>query len=75
MVGLSVPSCSWGRVAQAWFCAALQGGSGKKTRSRYVDCEEKDYCLRLVAECGILLTFEVWHWIRLAERRGLAPAS
>lgn len=65
---------SWVQITQAWFCTAQQGGSGKEIQRRYVEREEWHYCLRLVAECRILLTFGIWHSIRLAGTQGLAPA-
>lgn len=68
------PACSWVQNTQAWFCVAQQGGSGKENQSRYVEREEWDYCLWLVTECRILLTFGIWQRISLAAAQGLAPA-
>lgn len=62
------------QITQAWFCASQQGVSGKRNQGRYVQREEWHYCLRLVAECRILLTFGIWRRIKLAATQGLAPA-
>ncbi len=68
------PAHPWVQITQAWFCASQQEGSGKENQSRYVQREEWHYCVWLVAECRILLTFGIWHSIRLAGTQGLAPA-
>ena len=62
------------QITQAWFCASQQGVSGKRNQGRYAQREEWHYCLRLVAECRILLTFGIWRRIKLAAAQGLAPA-
>lgn len=71
----SYPGTSPGvQITQAWFCASQQGVSGKENQRKYVRRGEWHYCAPLVAESRILLTFGIWHSIKLAWAQGLAPA-
>lgn len=40
-----------------------------------VCANRRHYCLQLVAECRILLTFGIWLCVRLTVKQVLAPAA